>query len=59
MNKEAAYWITLAHIPGWGYAKINALIARFSQEQNISIGEFFELPETEWQRLYALETKDI
>jgi len=59
MNKEAAYWITLAHIPGWGYAKINALIVRFSQEQNISINEFFDLPETEWQRLYALEPKDI
>ena len=59
MNKEAAYWITLAHIPGWGYAKINTLIVRFSQEQNISIEEFFDLPETEWQRLYALEPKDI
>jgi len=58
-NKEAAYWITLAHIPGWGYAKINKLIVRFSQEQNISIGEFFDLPETEWLRLYALEPKDI
>ena len=58
-NKEAAYWITLAHIPGWGYAKINKLIVRFSQEQNISIDEFFDLPETEWLRLYALEPKDI
>ena len=59
MNNESAYWITLAHIPGWGYAKINALIDRFSGEQNINIEEFFNLPETEWQRLYALETIDI
>jgi len=59
MMNEAAYWITLAHIPGWGYAKINALITQFSQDQNISIGEFFNLPETEWQRLFAMEQIDI
>ena len=59
MMNEAAYWITLAHIPGWGYAKINTLITQFSRDQNISIGEFFNLPETEWQRLFALEQNDI
>jgi predicted Rossmann fold nucleotide-binding protein DprA/Smf involved in DNA uptake len=59
MTNEAAYWITLAHIPGWGYAKINNLIVRFSQEHNLSIGEFFQLPETDWQVLYGLEQKDI
>lgn len=59
MNNEAAYWITLAHIPGWGYAKINRLISRFYQESGISIEEFFNLPETEWQKVYALEPKDI
>jgi predicted Rossmann fold nucleotide-binding protein DprA/Smf involved in DNA uptake len=59
MTNEAAYWITLAHIPGWGYAKINSLIVRFSQEYNLSIGAFFQLPETDWQALYGLEQKDI
>ena len=59
MNNEAAYWITLAHIPRWGYAKINTLIARFSDEQNISIEQFFNLPETDWQQFYGLEPKDI
>jgi len=59
MNNEAAYWITLAHIPGWGYAKINRLISQFHEDSAISIEEFFNLPETEWQKVYALEPKDI
>lgn len=58
-NNEAAYWITLAHIPGWDYAKMNKLISRFYHESGISIEEFFNLPELEWQKVYALEPKDI
>ncbi|MDP4239010.1 MAG: DNA-processing protein DprA [Bacteroidota bacterium] len=59
MTNEAAYWITLAHIPGWGNAKINSLIARFSQEYNLNIREFFNLQESDWQNLYGLEPKEI
>ena len=59
MNNEAAYWIALAHIPQWGYAKINALIDRFTTTYSLSIEEFFNLPETDWQHLYDLEPKDI
>ena len=59
MNNEAAYWIALAHIPQWGYAKINALIDRFTNTYSLSIEEFFNLPETDWQELYALDPKDI
>jgi len=59
MNNEAAYWIALAHIPQWGYAKINALIDRFTNTYSLSIEEFFNLPETDWHHLYALEPKDI
>ena len=59
MNIEAAYWIALAHIPQWGYAKINALIDRFTNTYSLSIEEFFNQPETDWQELYALNPKDI
>jgi len=59
MNNDAAYWITLAHIPQWGYVKINALIDRFTHEYSLSIEEFFNLPETDWQQFYGLELKDI
>ena len=59
MTNEAAYWITLAHIPGWGYVKTNALVVKFFHEQNKSIEEFFDLPQTDWQTIYNLEQKDI
>ena len=59
MNNDAAFWITLAHIPQWGYVKINALIDRFTHEYNLSIEEFLNLPETDWQQFYCLEPKDI
>jgi len=59
MNNEAAYWITLAHIPGWGYAKMNRLIALFFIEQNIGIEEFFNLPDSELEKVYALHPEEI
>jgi len=59
MNNEAAYWITLAHIPGWGNVKINSLITQFYNDYKLSIEEFFHLTEADWQALYGLESKDI
>jgi len=59
MTNEAAYWITLAHIPGWGSVKINGLISRFCDDYRLSIEEFFHLTEADWQALYGLEPKDI
>jgi len=45
--KDAAYWITLAHIPGWGYAKINSLVVKFHHEMSLSITEFFAMDESQ------------
>ena len=59
MNKEEAYWITLAHLPRWGYAKINNIIAKFHHDYKISITEFFQLSDLELRDLYSLEEKDI
>lgn len=59
MISDAAYWITLAHLPGWGYLKINNLIVKFHHENNISITEFFGLNENTWKNDYGLEQKDI
>jgi DNA processing protein len=59
MNNEAAYWITLAHLPKWGYLKLNNLIIRFFHENNLSIEAFFQLSESEWKSDYNLEYKDI
>jgi DNA processing protein len=59
MRNEEAYWITLAHLPRWGYAKINNIIAKFHHDYKISIEEFFQLSDLELRDLYSLEEKDI
>jgi predicted Rossmann fold nucleotide-binding protein DprA/Smf involved in DNA uptake len=59
MNKEAAYWIALAHLPRWGHLKINNLIIKFYHEQKLSIEDFFQLTESDWKNQFSLEYKDI
>ncbi len=59
MNKESAYWIALAHLPRWGYLKTNNLIVKFYHENNLSIEEFFQLPEDDWEKQYGLESKEV
>ena len=50
MNKEATYWIALAHLPRWGHLKINNLIIKFYHENKISIEDFFQLSENDWRK---------
>jgi len=58
-KEEATYWISLAHLPGWRYLKINNLIIKFYHESKISIEEFFQLDENTWRNHYQLDEKDI
>jgi DNA processing protein len=59
MNNEAAYWIALAHLPRWGYLKINNLIIKFFHEKKITIEDFFQLTENDWKNQYNLENKEV
>lgn len=59
MINEAAYWISLAHLPKWGHLKINNLIIKFFHENKISIVDFFDLTENDWKSIYCLEEKQI
>jgi DNA processing protein len=59
MEKETTYWIALAHLPNWGYSKINNTIIRFFHEEKISVEEFFNLPESIWSSKYQLTGKEI
>lgn len=59
MKDEAIYWIALAHLPKWGYGKINGLIIKFFHEEKITIEDFFNLPESVWASRYQLESKEI
>ena len=59
MNNDAAYWIALAHLPRWGYLKINNLIIKFYHERKLSIEDFFQLSENDWKNQFGLEYKEI
>lgn len=59
MKNEATYWIALAHLPKWGYGKINSLIVKFFHYDKITIEDFFNLPESVWSGKYELDPKDI
>jgi predicted Rossmann fold nucleotide-binding protein DprA/Smf involved in DNA uptake len=59
MIKDAAYWITLAHMPGWGYLKTNNLIVKFHHEKGLSIADFFKLDKLSWKEEFSIEEKDI
>ena len=59
MNKEAAYWIALAHLPRWGHLKINNLIIKFYHENKLSVEDFFQLSENDWKNQYGIEYKEV
>lgn len=59
MISDAAYWIALAHLPGWGYLKINRVIVRFHHERKLSPEAFFNLTAEEWIKDYGLNRKEI
>jgi predicted Rossmann fold nucleotide-binding protein DprA/Smf involved in DNA uptake len=59
MTKDASYWVALAHLPGWGYLKINNLIIKFYHEHKLTPEQFFQLSENEWKSQYGLEYKDL
>jgi len=49
-------------LPRWGYLKINNLIIKFYHEKKLSIEDFFQLSEDEWQTQFDLgykETEDL
>lgn len=59
MKNEATYWITLAHLPKWGYGRINNLIVKFFHDEKITIEELFNLPESVLDSKYQLDSKEI
>jgi predicted Rossmann fold nucleotide-binding protein DprA/Smf involved in DNA uptake len=59
MLKDAAYWISLAHLPKWRTARTNELIIKFHHTDKISIEEFFFLERSVWEKEYGLSEKEI
>ena len=58
-KNEIPYWISLAHIPRWGAAKINSIVIKFFHEQKRSIIEFFNFEKDIWKNVYGLDDADI
>lgn len=59
MQPQANYWITIAHLPGWGYRKVNALIKKIVTEEKISVEEFFKLSESALRSRYRFALTEI
>lgn len=56
--REITYWMALAHLPGWRTAKINSLIVEITHNRRVSLAEFFELSEDDWQNEFQLSVKE-
>jgi DNA processing protein len=57
-KSEIPYWISLAHIPRWGAAKINSVVIKFFHEHKLSIQDFFDLEKEVWKNGYSLTDQD-
>ena len=62
MIKDAAYWIAFAHLPKWRYSRLNELLNKIYNENNLTLEDFFSLSEkerTEQFELIKKEAEDI
>ena len=58
MNKELAYWVTLAHLPRIRTRVKNEIIVRLFEQQQ-SIIDFFNFTEDIWKKKFDLSDTDI
>ena len=47
---EAAYWVTMAHLPNWRIHRINSLVVDILEKRKVSFADFFEADSAEWKR---------
>jgi predicted Rossmann fold nucleotide-binding protein DprA/Smf involved in DNA uptake len=68
MNKEAIYWMALAHeLPVWSFFNRNGwknedkmnLVIQFYHDKKISIEAFFEISEESWKNDFYINDKQI
>jgi DNA processing protein len=59
MNKDAAYWIALAHLPRWTHLKINNLIVKVIHEFKLTPEDFFQQSEVDWINQYGLNFAEV
>jgi len=54
---DFAYWMALAHLRKWRMESINKLIIEIIHNRNLSLAEFFDLSEDDWQSEFQLSEK--
>jgi len=55
---DFAYWMALAHLPRWKVQRTNNLIIEILHNRNLSLAEFFDLSESDWQSEFQLSAKE-
>ena len=58
-HSELPYWIALAHIPRWPAEKVNRLVIRIIHEKSLSLEDFFNLSDRQWQAGFELGDGDV
>lgn len=56
--QDAAYWMALAHLPNWRTEWINILIVEILHDQGLTLEDFFQCTEQEWQQEFQLSPKE-
>ncbi len=56
-TNEILYWVALAHLPKWGYEKINKFIVKILHENNYTLEEFFD-SENDWKTRLTISESD-
>lgn len=59
MINDAAYWISIAHLPRWRSERINKLIIEIYHYKKSNLEEFFSLNESDWISEYELNLQEI
>jgi predicted Rossmann fold nucleotide-binding protein DprA/Smf involved in DNA uptake len=59
MTKETPYWLSLANMPKWGPKKTMSLIIRFHHEHQMTLEDFFHLPDDRWSEEFGLNSQEI
>lgn len=57
--QQYAYWMALAHLPGWRTVKINRLIVDILHERKIALSDFFEMDKTGWSEDFNFNQKEL
>lgn len=58
MMAEHAYWVALAHLPGWRSEKINELVMTLLHKRKLSFAEFFDMSSEDWHSILCLGPKE-